>query len=175
MGLMYSLGIDAALDVVDELVALARLVGLDAQLAMPVVARAAGLANVLALGLGLLADGLAEGNLGLAHIGFDLVLALHAVDQNLKMQLAHAADDGLARIFVGPHLEGGIFVGQPRKRNAHLFLVGLGLGLDGHRDHGLREGDGAERDLMMRRAERVAGLQFLQANARRRCRRPESR
>ena len=48
---------------------------------------------------------------------------------------------------------------------AHLFLVGLGLGLDGHRDHRLRERDGAQRNGMMRRAERVAGLQILQAHA----------
>ena len=78
------------------------------------------------------ANGLAEGHLGLAHVGFHLVLALHAVDQNLEVQLAHAADDGLAGILVGAHLEGGIFVGQPRQRNAHLFLIGLGLGLDGN-------------------------------------------
>src|SRR5206468_4538168 len=50
-GLDVFLGHRAALDVVDKLVALARLVGLDAQLAMPVVVRAAGLADVLAFGL----------------------------------------------------------------------------------------------------------------------------
>ena len=48
---------------------------------------------------------------------------------------------------------------------AHLFLVGLGLGLDGHRNHRLREGNGAQRDGMMRRAKRIAGLQFLQPHA----------
>ena len=142
---------------------------------MPVVARTAGLANVLAFGLGLLANGLAEGHLGLAHIGLNLVLALHAVDKNFEVQLAHAADDGLTRILVGPHLEGGILIGQPRQRDAHLFLVGLGLGLNGHRDHRLGEGDRAKRDRMMRRTERVARLQILEAHARRRCRRPESR
>jgi hypothetical protein len=97
---------------------------------MAVVARAAGLANVLALGLGLFADGLAEGYLGLAHIGLDLVFAFHAVDQNLQMQLAHAADDRLPGIFIRPHLEGGVLVGEARQSNAHLLLVGLGLGLD---------------------------------------------
>ena len=68
-------------------------------------------------------------------------------------------------LLVGAHLEGGVLVGQPRQRNAHLFLVGLGLGLDGHRDHRLREGDGAQRDGVMRVAQRVAGLQFLHAHA----------
>ncbi len=83
----------AALDLVDELVARPGCVGLDAQPAVPVVARPARLPNVLALGLGLLADRLAEGHLRLADIGLDPVLALHAIHKNLKVQLAHAADD----------------------------------------------------------------------------------
>ena len=95
-GLDELLGNRAALDGVDELVARARRIRLDAQLAMAVVARTAGLPDVLALGLGLLADGLAKGDLGFAHIGLDLVLAPHAVDENFQMQLAHAADDRLA-------------------------------------------------------------------------------
>src|ERR1700757_2671861 len=49
----------AALDVVDELIALARLVRLNANLGVAVVTRATCLANILALGLGLAADGLA--------------------------------------------------------------------------------------------------------------------
>ena len=63
-----------------------------------VVARAAGLADVLAFGFGGLANRLAERHLRLAHIGFHLVLALHAVHEDLEVQLAHAADDRLARI-----------------------------------------------------------------------------
>src|SRR5665213_2494602 len=164
-GLDVFLGHRTALDLVDEFVARAGGVGLDAQFAMPVVARAAGLANVLALGFSLLADGLAEGNLRLADIGLDLMLAPHAVDQNFQVQLAHAADNRLARIFVGPHLECGVLVSQPRQGNAHLLLIGLGLGLDGYRYHRLRECDGAERNLMMRRTERVTGLQFFQPHA----------
>ena len=112
IGLMYSLGTRAALDVVDELVALARLVRLDAHPAVAVVARTTGLANVLAFRLGRLANRLAEGHLRLADVGLDLVLALHAVDENLEVQFAHAADDGLARVYIGANLEGRIFIGQ---------------------------------------------------------------
>src|SRR6185437_2682866 len=134
----------------------ARLVRLDAQFAMSVVARTTGLANVLTFRLRRLANGFTERNLGLADVGFNLVLALHAVDKNLEMQLAHAADDGLARIFVGPHLEGGILISQPRQGNAHLLLVGLGLRYDSHRDDRLREGDGAKSNRMLRRRQRVS-------------------
>ena len=124
IGLMNSLRNRAALDLVDELVALARLVGLEAHLDVSVVARAAGLADVLAFRLGMLADGLAIRDLRLAHVGFHFVLAHHAVDDDFQVQLAHAADDGLPGIGVGMHLERGIFLGQPAQRDAHLFLVG---------------------------------------------------
>ena len=60
----------AAADVVLEDEALAgRRVDLD--LAVPVLAAAAGLLDVLALGLGLLADRLLVGDLGLADVGLD--------------------------------------------------------------------------------------------------------
>src|ERR1035441_8892243 len=38
-----------------------------------------------------------------------------------------------APLLVGTHFECRILVCQPRQRHAHLFLVGLGLGFDGHR------------------------------------------
>ncbi len=41
------------------------------------------------------------GDLRLADARFDAELALHAVDDDLEMQLAHAGDDGFARLFVG--------------------------------------------------------------------------
>src|SRR6185312_10423377 len=109
-------GYHAAFDRVDELIALAWLVGLDPKPAMAVIARTTGLPDVLTLGFGCLAQGLAESHFWLAHIGLDLMLPLHAVYENFKVQLAHAANNGLARIFVGTHFKGGILIGQPRKR-----------------------------------------------------------
>ena len=47
--------------------------------------------------LDLLGDGLAIGHLRLAHGAFDAELRAHAVQRHLQMQLAHAAQDGLAR------------------------------------------------------------------------------
>ncbi|MNJ79558.1 hypothetical protein D3C77_776210 [compost metagenome] len=43
-----------------------------------------------------LANGFAVGHLRLADRGLDVELALHAVDQDLQMQLPHARNDGLA-------------------------------------------------------------------------------
>ncbi|MNY69160.1 hypothetical protein D3C86_2070560 [compost metagenome] len=97
---------------------------------MPILATAAGLLDELAFDLVAgLADGLAVSHLRLAHGGFDSELALHAVNQDFQVQLAHAGDDGLAGFLVGPHSEGRILLRQPAQRDAHLFLVGLGLGL----------------------------------------------
>ena len=72
--------------------------GLDANLGVAVVAGTAGLTDVLAFRLSLLADRLAIGDLRLADVGLDLVLAHHAVDDDLQMKLAHTGDDRLAGI-----------------------------------------------------------------------------
>src|SRR5581483_5740862 len=98
----------AALDVVRELIALARLVRLDPNLGVTVVTRATRLANVLALRLSLGADRLAVVHLRLADIRLDLVLAHHAVDDDLQMQLAHAGNNRLPAGLVRAHLEGRI-------------------------------------------------------------------
>ena len=64
---------------------------LDVDVDDAVLARAAGLADELALDLrGGAADGLAVGDLRLADVGLDVELAPHAVDEDLEVQLAHA-------------------------------------------------------------------------------------
>ncbi len=65
------------------------------------------------------------------------------------MQLAHAGDDGLAGFLVGVHAERRIFLRQLRQREAHLFLVGLGLGLDGLADDRLGEHHALEDDRLV--------------------------
>ena len=90
--------------------------------------------------LDLAADRLAVGDLRLADVGLDVELALHAVDEDVEVQLAHAGDDGLPGLVVGVHLEGRVFLGEPLDRDAELLLVDLRLGLDGHRDDRRREG-----------------------------------
>jgi hypothetical protein len=161
---MNSFGHRAAHDFVDELVALARLVRIEINLRVPVLAAAAGLANVLAFGFGVLADGLAIRHLRLADVGFDFIFAHHAVDDDFEMQLAHAADDGLPAVGIGVNFEGRIFLRQSRQRHAHLFLIGLGLGLDGHRNYRHRKHDRLERDRMLFFANRVASTNVSEAD-----------
>ena len=79
---------------------------------MSVLTATAGLADVLAFRFRLLADGFAIRDLRLADVRLNPVLAHHAVDDDLEMQLAHTADDGLAAIGIGVNLEGRIFLRQ---------------------------------------------------------------
>ena len=156
----------AALDRVDELEALARLVRLHLEPDVAVLAAAARLLDELAFDLHRLLDRLAVRDLRRADVGFDAEFALHAVDDDLEVQLAHAGDDRLARFLVGVDAERRVFLRQAIERDAHLFLVGLGLRLDRHVDHRLREDHLLEHDDVLRIAQRVAGRRFLQSDRR---------
>src|SRR5207302_10582808 len=119
----------AALDAVDEFVALARL-RLELEPDVAVLAAAARLLDELALHFERLLEGLAVGHLRLAHRGLDAEFALHAVDDDLEVQLAHARNDGLARFLVGMHAERRVFLREATERHAHRLLVDPGLRLD---------------------------------------------
>ena len=82
------------------------------------------------------------------------------------MKLAHTANNGLAGFGIELDREGRVFFCQLLDGNAHLFLVGLRLGLNGHVDHGLREGHGLEDDRLVDRAKRIASGRILQADNR---------
>src|ERR1035441_7640158 len=155
-----------ALDLVDELEAVAR-GGLQVDVDDPELTRATGLADELALDLldgG--AHGLPVGHLRATHVGLDAELALHAVDEDLEVQLAHARDLRLAGLFVGAHLEGGGLLGQTPQRDRHLLLVDLRLGLHRHLDDGLGEDDVLEVDRVVGGGQRVAGDHLLDAHRR---------
>ena len=138
VGAMYSRGIGAAGDLADELEALAG-IGLDLELDVAVLAVAAGLADEATGAVRLRGDRLAVRHLGLADGGVDLEFAQHAVDDDLEVELAHPRDDRLAGLLVGANAEGGVLLGELLEGDAHLVLLGLGLGLDGDRDDRLRE------------------------------------
>ena len=160
------LGHDAANDSVDELVALALLIGLHVDDRVTILAAATRLADELALGvLHGVAGGLAIGDLGLTHVAVDLELTTQTIDDDLEVQLAHAGDDGLAGLLVGVDAEGRVLLGQLGKTNGHLLLLGLGLGLNGNVDDGVGELDRLEDDGLVLVAEGVTGLGVLETNA----------
>src|SRR6185436_4165156 len=86
----------AALDLVDELETSAALAGDNLHLHF---AELAGAARLLLVGVGQLdrlREILAIGNLRRTDVRLDLELALHAVNQDLEVELAHPVGDGLA-------------------------------------------------------------------------------
>ena len=64
--------------------------------------------NLPSTSVDLLPDRLAVRHLRPADVRLDLELALHAVDDDLEVQLAHAGDDRLAGLGVGAHAEGRV-------------------------------------------------------------------
>ncbi len=99
-----------------------------------------GLANELAFDLHVvLGDGLTVGNLRLADVGLDAELALHAVDDDVQVQLAHPGNDGLRGLLVGLHPERRVFLGQLAQGECPSSPGRLGLRLHRHRDHRIGE------------------------------------
>ena len=92
---------------------------------------------------------------------------LHAVDDDIEMQLAHAGNNGLTGFFIGVNTERRIFLRQLAQRNTHLLLVSLGLWLNSNGNHRIREIHALQRDDFFQVTQRVARGHILEAN---RCR-----
>ena len=111
-------------------------------------------------------DGLAVGHLRLADVGVDFELTQHAVGEHIEVQLAHAAHDRLAGLFVGAYPKGWVFVGEGAEGLGHLVLIRLGLRLDRDVDNRLGEHHLFEDDRLPVIAQGVAGLGVLQTDSR---------
>ena len=125
---MYSLGTVPPTIFALELVALACLVGLEAQLDARELTRTAGLLLVRVVDLGRARECLAVGDLRGADVGFDAVRALQDVDLDVEVKLAHALEDGLARFLVDADAEGGILQRHRMQREAIFSWSALVLG-----------------------------------------------
>ena len=123
------------------------------------------LVRVLVL-LDLLADGLAVGNHRVTHVGLDLELATHTVDDDVEVELTHTTDDGLAGLGVELDGERRVLFRELLDGDAHLLLVGLRLGLDGDLDNGGGEGHRLEDDRLVDSGKRVTRGRVLQADDR---------
>src|SRR6185437_11568726 len=161
------LGNLAADDLVDELVAVAGIHRLEVDHGVAVLATAAGLADEASLDLlDRPADGLTVSDLWAADVRVDVELTRQPVDDDLQVELAHARDQGLARLLVSADAEGRILLGETLQAGAQLVLVALGLRLDRDGDHRLREVHRLEADRCRVRGQRVAGGRALEADRR---------
>src|ERR1700721_240613 len=97
-----------------------------------ILAAAARLANIFPFAFGLSQNRLAILHLWPAYIGLHAEFAHHAIDNNFKVQFAHARNERLAGVVVSVNAEGRVFLCELSKRRTHFFLVSLGLWLDRH-------------------------------------------
>ncbi|MPM58935.1 hypothetical protein SDC9_105770 [bioreactor metagenome] len=131
---------------------------------MTILAAAAALADIAHLRLDGRLNALLIGNLRIAYARFHMEFANQTIHDDLQMQLAHSGDDGLPGVSVRIGTESRILLRQFDERDAHLFLAGLGLGLNGNLDDGIRELHALEKNLMALHAERVARAGVLHAD-----------
>mmetsp|Transcript_13376 Transcript_13376/g.27623 ORF Transcript_13376/g.27623 Transcript_13376/m.27623 type:complete len:447 (+) Transcript_13376:96-1436(+) len=164
------LGDVAALDVGLELevhgALLVELLGREGDLDARVLAGTSGLLLVGVVDIGRLGDGLAVGDLGGADVGLDVELALHAVDDDLEVKLAHALDDGLPGLLVAAEPEGRVLASEADEGVGHLLLIGLGLGLDCDLDDRLGEFHLLKDDGVLALAEGLSGGGVLESHER---------
>ena len=156
---------DAALDLVDELEALAGLLRLELEAHVRVLAAAAGLLDVLVLVVDGNGDRLAVRNLRSANVALDVEFAFQTVNDDLEVELAHAGDDRLGSLLIEADDEGRVFHRESVQSDAELLVVATALRLDGDRDDGRREVDGFKRDRMLRIAKRVARTRLGKTDA----------
>src|SRR6185436_11823436 len=101
----------AADDLVLEDKAFALLGGLDVDHNVSVLTLTARLANELAFYLfNAFSDRLPVSHLRAPNVRIDLELALHAVDDDLEVELAHSGDDRLSGLLIGVNTESRIFL-----------------------------------------------------------------
>ena len=82
------------------------------------------------LAVGGLGQRLAVDDLGAADVRVDAIFAAQPVDDDVEVELAHAADDRLPGLRVLVDVEGGILVGQLLEPEVQLLALGLRLRLD---------------------------------------------
>src|SRR5262249_48898361 len=111
----------------------------EVNLRVAVLSAPAGLAHVPPFAVRVSRERFLVGDLRLADRRFDAELALHPVDDDFEMELAHAADDRLGGLLIRVDAEGRILRHQLAETGAELFLIRLRLRLDRERDDGLRE------------------------------------
>ena len=59
-------------------------------------------------------------------------LPLHAVHNDVQVQLAHALNDSLVGFIIPGEVEGGVLLGQLVQSSSHLVIVCFALGLNGN-------------------------------------------
>src|SRR3989344_2526972 len=158
-------GYRAAFDAVDEFKALTGFILAQTQPDMTVLATATALANELAFGFNtILTDCFTVSHLGCTNVSLNSKFTLHAINNDLQMQLTHTRDNGLAGFMINLDSKCRILFSQALQGNAHLFLVGFGLRLNGDTDRRLWEGNAFQYYRMGRITQGITGGGTFETN-----------
>src|SRR5690606_24851031 len=144
----------------------ARLDRLDTQPDMTILATTTRLTHELAFLLDRLANRFTVRHLRRTNIRLDVELALHAINDDIQVQLAHTGNNGLSGLLVRTHAERRVLLGKTAKRKTHLFLVCLGSRFHRNRNNRLRELHTLQDDRRIQRAQRFTGGDIFHADAR---------
>ena len=94
--------------------------------------------------------------------GLHLKLTAHAIHDDIKVQLAHPLDDGLAALHIGRDAKRRIFLRKASKGDPHLLLVSLALGLHRNLYHRVGEIHLLKNDRLALLAESLARRHILE-------------
>ena len=147
----------AAEDVVDELELAAARQRLHLDLAVAVLAVAAGLLLVAALHVGLAADGLAVRDLGRLQVDLGVIALLELRDDDFNVLLPGAGDQEFLGLRIAEEAQHGIFFHELVDPGPELVFVGAALGFDREGDRGLGQRDPRILNGCILVAQRVAG------------------
>src|SRR5256886_8624454 len=133
------------------------------QLDVSVLATTTGLLLENLFAEGRLCDRFTISDLRLTDASLDAEFALHTIDDELQVQLAHARNDGLAGFLIRRDIERRIFLSQTTERDPKLVLVGTRLRLHGHANNRRGKLDGFQNDWLVIVTDRVASRNLLHA------------
>ena len=97
-------------------------------------------------------------------VDIDAELPAETVDDDVQMELAHTADDGLSCLVVGLDRKGRVLFGEFAEGDAEFVKILLGLWLDGDTDDGIREIHRLEGDRVLLNTDGVACAEVLEAD-----------
>ena len=100
----------------------------------------------------------------MADVHANFHVANETVLNDLKVEFAHASDNGLSRLIVVLRAEGGVFAANGDQRVAKLLAIIGRLRLNRHRDDGVGEVHPLQDDWICFRAQRVSSHRVFEAN-----------
>ncbi len=124
------------------------------------------LLDILRLRFSLPANRFTKRHFRLTHVGFNLKLTQHPINDNLEMQLTHTGNNRLRRFLIRTNPERRILLRQFLERKSHLLLILLRLRLNRHRNHRLRELHHFQENRLLLFRQSISGRGTLQTDGR---------